>query len=49
MKAVQFAQYGGPEVLQVYDAPDPIPDSSDVLIQVKAFKIVMAFTREIVS
>jgi len=36
MKAVQFAQYGGPEVLQVYDAPDPIPDSSDVLIQVKA-------------
>src|SRR6266516_573628 len=36
MKAVQFAQYGGPEVLQVYDAPDPIPDSTDVLIQVKA-------------
>ena len=36
MKAVQFAQYGGPEVLQVYDVPDPIPGLEDVLIQVKA-------------
>jgi NADPH:quinone reductase-like Zn-dependent oxidoreductase len=36
MKAVQFAQHGGPEVLQVYDAPDPIPGPQDVLIQVKA-------------
>src|SRR5256886_8018638 len=36
MKAVQFAQFGGPEVLQVYDVPDPIPGPEDVLIQVKA-------------
>jgi NADPH:quinone reductase-like Zn-dependent oxidoreductase len=36
MKAVQFAQYGGPEVLQVYEVPDPISGSEDVLIQVKA-------------
>jgi NADPH:quinone reductase-like Zn-dependent oxidoreductase len=36
MKAVQFAQYGGPEVLQVYDVPDPIADPGEVLIQVKA-------------
>jgi NADPH:quinone reductase-like Zn-dependent oxidoreductase len=36
MKAVQFARYGGPEVLQVYDLPDPIPGPEDVLIQVKA-------------
>src|SRR6266700_7815271 len=36
MKAVQFAQYGDPEVLQVYDLPDPIPGDEDVLIQVKA-------------
>ncbi len=36
MKAVQFAQYGGPEVLQLYDVPDPIPGPEDVLIQVKA-------------
>jgi NADPH:quinone reductase-like Zn-dependent oxidoreductase len=36
MKAVQFAHYGGPEVLQVYDVPDPTPSPEDVLIQVKA-------------
>src|SRR6266536_1405497 len=36
MKAVQFAQHGGPEVLQVQEVPDPIPGPSDVLIQVKA-------------
>jgi NADPH:quinone reductase-like Zn-dependent oxidoreductase len=36
MKTVQFAQYGGPEVLQVYDVPDPIADPGDILIQVKA-------------
>lgn len=36
MKAVQFAQYGEPEVLQVQEVPDPIPGPDDVLIQVKA-------------
>jgi len=39
MKAVQFAQYGGPEVLQVVDVPDPIPGPEDVLIQVKATSV----------
>jgi NADPH:quinone reductase-like Zn-dependent oxidoreductase len=36
MKAVQFAQYGGPDVLQVRDVPDPTPGPSDVLIEVRA-------------
>ncbi len=36
MKAVQFAQYGGPEVLQVREVPDPTPGPGDVLVQVKA-------------
>ncbi len=36
MKAVQFARYGGPDVLQVRDVPDPIPGPSDVLVEVKA-------------
>ena len=36
MKAVQFAQYGGPEVLQVKELPDPTPGPTDVLIEVKA-------------
>ncbi|MDQ6644163.1 MAG: zinc-binding dehydrogenase [Chloroflexota bacterium] len=36
MKAVQFSEYGGPEVLQVREVSDPTPRPSDVLIQVKA-------------
>ncbi len=36
MKAVQFAQYGGPDVLQVREVPDPTPGPDDVLVEVKA-------------
>src|SRR2546423_10060447 len=36
MKAVQLAQYGGPEVLQVQEVPDPTPDPTDVFIEVRA-------------
>ncbi|MEO8956399.1 MAG: zinc-binding dehydrogenase, partial [Ktedonobacteraceae bacterium] len=36
MKAVQFANYGDPDVLQVRDVPDPTPDAMDVEVQVKA-------------
>ena len=36
MKAVQFAHYGEPDVLQLQDVPDPTPASGEVLIAVKA-------------
>lgn len=36
MKAVQFANYGGPEVLQVQNVPEPTPGPDDVLVAVKA-------------
>lgn len=36
MKAVQFAQYGEPDVLQVQEVADPIANPDDVLIEVKA-------------
>ncbi len=36
MKAVQFAQYGEPDVLQVREVADPVPQPDDVLIEVKA-------------
>nr|BBH95557.1 NAD(P)H quinone oxidoreductase [Thermogemmatispora argillosa] len=36
MKAVQFARYGGPEVLELRDVPDPVPAADEVLVDVKA-------------
>src|SRR5262249_60494976 len=37
MRAVQFHQYGGPEVLQVVDdVPEPIASPDEVLVDVKA-------------
>jgi NADPH:quinone reductase-like Zn-dependent oxidoreductase len=36
VKAIQVAQFGGPDVLQMRDVPDPIPGPGDVLIDVKA-------------
>ncbi|MBV9228719.1 MAG: NAD(P)H-quinone oxidoreductase, partial [Chloroflexi bacterium] len=36
MKAVQFATFGGPDVLQLQELPDPTPGPDDVLIDVKA-------------
>jgi len=32
MKAVQFAQVGGPDVLQLQEVADPVPGPEDVLI-----------------
>lgn len=36
MKAIQVAQFGGPDVLHMQEVPDPTPGSGDVLIDVKA-------------
>lgn len=36
MRAMAFAQHGGPEVLQMMDLPKPIPEDDEVLVQVKA-------------
>lgn len=36
MKAVRFHRYGGPEVLQYEDAPDPVRGPEQVLVRVKA-------------
>lgn len=35
MKAVQFSEYGGTEVLQVVDIPKPTPAATEVLIRVE--------------
>ncbi|GHO43113.1 quinone oxidoreductase family protein [Ktedonospora formicarum] len=36
MKAVQFASYGAPNVLQLRDVPDPIALAGQILLEVKA-------------
>jgi NADPH:quinone reductase-like Zn-dependent oxidoreductase len=36
MKAVRFSQFGGPEVLEVVDLPDPHPGPGQVRIAVRA-------------
>ena len=36
MRAVQYAEFGGPEVLQVVDVPDPHAGLSEVRIVVRA-------------
>lgn len=39
MKAVQYARYGGPEVLAYTDIPDPVPADDEVLIAVHAASV----------
>jgi NADPH:quinone reductase-like Zn-dependent oxidoreductase len=36
MKAAQFSQFGGPEVLEIVDLPDPHPGPGQVRIVVHA-------------
>jgi NADPH:quinone reductase-like Zn-dependent oxidoreductase len=36
MKAAQFSQFGGPEVLEIVDLPDPHPAAGQVRIRVRA-------------
>ena len=36
MRAVWVTRYGGPEVVQVREAPDPVPGTGEVRIQVRA-------------
>ena len=37
MRAIVIEQYGGPEVLQIEERPDPEPKPGHVVIDVKAF------------
>src|ERR1700761_2448745 len=36
MKAVRFSQFGGPEVLEIVDLPDPHPGPGQVRVAVRA-------------
>ena len=39
MKAVQFSEYGGPEVLEIVDVPDPHPGPGQIRVAVRAVGI----------
>jgi NADPH:quinone reductase-like Zn-dependent oxidoreductase len=36
MKAIVISRFGGPNVLQVRDLPDPMPKAGEVRVRVKA-------------
>ncbi len=46
MRAVQIQEFGGPEVLQVVDLPDPEPGPHEVLIEVNRAGMNFADTHQ---
>lgn len=44
MKAIQFHEFGGPEVMQLTDIQKPVPEGHDVLIDIKAIGVNYADT-----
>ncbi|NTZ04882.1 zinc-binding dehydrogenase [Burkholderia metallica] len=44
MRAIVIKQYGGPDVLNIEERPDPLPRAGHVLIEVKAFGVNRAET-----
>lgn len=40
MKAIQYARYGGPDVLEVVDTPDPVPAPDEALISVRCASVI---------
>jgi NADPH:quinone reductase-like Zn-dependent oxidoreductase len=36
MKAARFSRFGGPEVLEIVDLPDPDPGRGEIRIKVRA-------------
>ena len=39
MRALEVTRYGGPEVLEWREAPDPVPGAGEVLVRVRAFAV----------
>ena len=49
MRAVQITRFGGPEVLDVVDLPDPVPGDGEQLYEVSAAGINFADTNQALS
>ncbi len=46
MKAIQITEFGGPDVMQLLDLPDPIPGEGEILLDVTAIGINYADTHQ---
>jgi NADPH2:quinone reductase len=49
MRAVQISRFGGPEVLDVVDLPDPVPSEGQQLYDVRAAEVNFADTHQALS
>lgn len=47
MKAIKVSEFGGPEVMQLVDLPDPIPGEDEELIEVTSIGVNYADTHQI--
>ena len=46
MKAIQLTQFGGPDVMELVDLPDPVPSETDELIDVTCIGVNYADTHQ---
>ena len=49
MRAVQITGFGGPEVLNVIDLPDPTPGDGEQIYEVSAAGVNYAYTHQPLS
>ena len=49
MRAVQITRFGGPEVMDVVDLPDPIPGHGEQLFDISPAGVNFADTHHLVS
>jgi NADPH:quinone reductase-like Zn-dependent oxidoreductase len=49
MRAVQITRFGGPEVMDVVDLPDPVPGDGEQLFDVSACGVNDADTHHLLS
>ena len=49
MRAVQITRFGGPEVMDVVDLPDPVPGNGETLYEVSSSGVNYADTHRLSS
>src|SRR3954453_15530936 len=47
MRAIQITEFGGPEVLQVTELPDPVPGPGQALVEVRSAGVNYADTHQV--